>query len=134
MANIEARGHQWLARKKRQHAAVEGLEYERPGRPSILWGATRGRSRFEINRTYGVESLETIDWIGDPEELLLEAEPVKPEPGDLIYETTARERVTYEALPTADDKCWRWTDSYHQRIRVHCKEIDRVPLGEASHA
>lgn len=49
--------------------------------------------------------------------------PVEPARGDLVIRTEDDGDHTYELLDLPNEKSWRWSDAWRQRLRLHTKEI-----------
>lgn len=127
MRNLLALGAAWH-RAQRTTWCSTLVTYERPGVGSCELLAERGRSLFELERDDGfAEQTKTFDWQIAPADLLVTAEPTRPEVGDLIHETTATDTLTYQALSLSGEPPWRWTSAYRERIRLHTKLIRTVP-------
>jgi hypothetical protein len=93
------------------------------------WLATPGTGRAEV----GAEGQATIvgdrrDWLGDPNDLLLNGVPTKPLRGDLIFRDRTGYTLVYEVLPADGENTWSPAGAFDNRIRVHTKLIERRPL------
>lgn len=123
------RAAQHLAAKRKAHLSTL-VEYRRPSQsdaPPLIETellAMRGRTAADIDRGDGfVETTTLFDWIITPDDLRLDSDPVKPEPGDVIVENAADRIVTYEVLPMGNEPCWRYCDGHRASIRIHTKRI-----------
>lgn len=118
----------WLSGQMKTHASV-AVVYRR-GDATVDWDAVIGRTEFEIfdNETASLIKVESRDYIGSAAELVIEDVAVLPEAGDRIEETDADGVVrTYEVLPPAPrTPAWRYSDPYHERLRVHTKLVKKV--------
>jgi len=57
--------------------------------------------------------------VGVMEGITLVYHEIEPKRGDKI----AFNGDVYGVLPSVDKKCWRWSDNYHNKIRVHTKQV-----------
>lgn len=78
---------------------------------------------------YGVDGAAAVatqhDWILDPTKLQLDGDLVLPDAGDLIVTDDGQ---AFVVVFDDAENCWRWTDQYRQRIRVHA--VERSATGE----
>lgn len=51
--------------------------------------------------------------------------PVEPARGDIYVFEQADGEHEYELLDLTGQHCWRWSDQYQQRLRLHTKEITK---------
>jgi hypothetical protein len=118
MADLLLQGAAWLAGQMKANAA-SAVVYGR-GAASLPITATRGRSTFEIqDGSGGLLTVESIDWIIDPDDLVFSGSAVLPQKGDRITAGT----LVCEVLPIGSEPCWRWCDQYRRQMRIHTKAI-----------
>lgn len=112
-------GLQWLSDQLMTHAATL-VTYQR-GQQSVQVPAVIGRSLLKLSDGYGNVRMEWTDrdFIFRTRDLVLDQQPIRPQPGDLIWESNSR----YEVMAPAGEPHWRWSDPYRQLIRVHTKLV-----------
>lgn len=118
------RAASWLANAT-ELAAGEPVKYRR-GAGDCELTAVPGRRLSEDIGADGAAIVSTLhDWIVDPEELVIGGETIKPQTGDIIATASGQ---TFVVVYSDGENCWRWTDQYRQRIRVH--SVERSATGE----
>ena len=113
MADLLQKGAGWLEQMRTEHCSSP-VEYHR-GADTRGVRATFGSTRRESADESGlvIES-RTRDF------LILAAElGILPEPGDLI----AVGGRLHEVMNLPGEGCWRWSDPYHQTLRIHTKDV-----------
>ena len=113
MPDLLQKGAQWLEQMRAEHCSGP-VEYRR-GTLTRGVRATFGSTRRESADESGlvIES-RTRDF------LILAAElGILPEPGDLI----AVGGRLHEVMNLPGEGCWRWSDPYHQTLRIHTKDV-----------
>jgi hypothetical protein len=70
-----------------------------------------------------VESFEAQDFIIQTVDLELGGALITPEPGDQISVTQGSQTFVYEIMAERDEPCWRWSDPYHNAMRIHTKQV-----------
>lgn len=108
--------------------AVSGqtIKYRRSGADTGDITATPARRTSEDYGSDGALIVSTNhDWIIDKSKLVIDSVAIDPQPGDLIVTADGQ---TFVVVPDEAENCWRWTDQFQQRIRVHT--IERLPTGE----
>ena len=124
MTDLLKSGSAWLSGQMKAHAAST-VTYKR-GANSVSIAATKGRSEFEIvgGELADLVRADLSDWIVDADELILASVTVEPQIGDLVEETTGTVKRTYEVMaPAPRTAPWRYSDPYHERLRIHSKLI-----------
>lgn len=113
MADFLESGLAWLSGALRRHASSP-VSYRREGTVKRV-PAIYGRTHYQWLDSSG---LRTGSFVSD---FLIEFADLgfTPKTGDLI---TAGERQ-FKVLPFGADGCWRWSDPYGVRMRIHTKQI-----------
>ncbi|MBR2585436.1 MAG: hypothetical protein IKE64_08415 [Thermoguttaceae bacterium] len=113
MADYLQSGLAWLSGALRRCASSTVI-YRR-GEMSRSVSAVYGRTRYQWLETSG---LRTGSFVSD---FLIEYSELGliPKAGDRI---TAGGRL-FEVLPFGADGCWRWSDPFGLRMRIHTKQI-----------
>ena len=116
------RGSAWLQQQRTKHLTRQ-VTYAR-GADSVQVPATVGRTIFRIDKGYGVlERIEARDYLILAADLVLNAAPILPKPGDQIRETEGGKTFVYEILAPGNEPCWRYSDLYRVTLRIHTKLI-----------
>jgi len=85
------------------------------------WQVTAGETRSEVSTTQGMAvRVRLRDYIGSAAELTDGGISMPPQSGDRI---TDIDGTVYEVNELPAEGCWRWSDQFNQRIRVHTKEV-----------
>lgn len=125
MADLLKTGSDWLCEQLKSHGS-SAVVYKR-GASTVTVQAQRGSSEAERNDTSGlVVEIEQRDYLILAADLVLGGVAVEPQRGDKIEDTDASgvTRV-FEVLPLMQgEPCWRWSDSYFKKFRIHAKQID----------
>jgi len=115
-----AQGQVWLAAKQKAHAS-RPVVYRRGG-ASVTIDATIGKTTFEYTDGYGATIIDqSRDYIVATAELVLGDERTLPLAGDVIEETDAGQRFTYEVTAFGPEPPWRYSDVGRVRLRIHTK-------------
>jgi len=119
MADLLKAGTDWLAAQAREHLS-RPVTYRRGA--TVLTGvpAVVGTSVLRVaDKAGNVRIVRTerdyLIWVGDLAAL------GQPADGDLIDDATDGRR--YEVRPVQSEPAWRYSDSRHQRYRIHCKGV-----------
>ena len=111
MADLLQQGSQWLEQMRTEHCSSP-VEYRRNAEKRSV-RATFGSTRCEVGDGSGLTIVSRIR-----DFLILAGElGILPEPGDVIALGGRR----FEVMDLAGEGCWRWSDPYHQTLRVHTK-------------
>ena len=122
MTDMLAQGAAWLADQQKTFASCP-VVYRRGGASEIVQ-ATLGRSEAEYDDGYGgIVKVQCRDFLIHTADLILGDEPTLPVAGDTIEETTDGQTVIYEVMAFGDEPCFRYTDPYHTRLRIHTKHV-----------
>ncbi len=117
MADLLQKGSQWLERMRTEHCSGP-IEYRRGAQTRgvrATFGSTRRESADESGLV--IES-RTRDF------LILAAElGILPQPGDVIAVGGRR----FEVMDLAGEGGWRWSDPYHQTLRIHTRHTGDEP-------
>lgn len=116
-------GSAWLTGQLKASAA-RSVTYKR-GDESVSLLVMVGRTDFEVfdNETAMLTRVESRDFLFPAADLVIDDAQVLPERGDLIVEVgdDGKSR-TYEVMaPAPRTAHYRWSDPYHERLRVHSK-------------
>ena len=112
--NMLAQANVWLNAQHQKHLTVP-VQYRRRGGQTVEVPAALGRTLFRVEDEYGITiRTESRDFLIAASDL-----NVEPERGDQIIYAG----VCYEVLAPNSEPCWRWSDSFHQTLRIHTKEI-----------
>ena len=63
------------------------------------------------------------DFLFSKSDLMVEGDPFKPTPGDVVRETIDDIEVAYEVANLESDPCWAYDDQLNLRIRVHTRRV-----------
>lgn len=125
MPDLIATGLAWLHAQQRTHVS-RTIVYRR-GVQSVSLPATRSRTEFEQQTTYGdALALHAEDFLVAPADLDFGDGPTEPRPGDLIEVDTNGTAQCHEAAPFGTEPCFRLTDAYGGRYRIHTKHLGPV--------
>lgn len=121
MTNLLQSGIQWLNGTLKASAAVD-VTYAR-GADTVDLMASRGSTRAEVSDGEGNMTLKTVidDWIIDAADLILAGELTEPDDGDEIRLTVGETEYVYTVFPIAGEPCFRPSDAYGTRLRIHTK-------------
>lgn len=123
MTNLLGWGAEWLAAQRTEHLS-RPVTYQR-GADTAEVSATIGRTVFELDNGFGLEKVETRDYLVPVEQLVLAGQPTLPARGDRILESDGTQTFVYEVMSPARDKPpWRYSDPFRQAFRIHTKHID----------
>lgn len=121
MTNLIQSGVEWLNGQLKTNAGTE-ITYAR-GVDSVNLTAVRGTTRAETSDGEGNMTVRTVidDWIIEAAELVLAGELTEPEDGDEIRLTEGEATYVYKVLPIAGEPCFRPSDPFGKRLRIHTK-------------
>lgn len=113
MHDLLRKGIQWMSRKMNA-CASENVVYIRDGREKTV-AAILGQTEYERSDDFG---LKTGAFVSD---FLIEFDNLGfcPRQGDRIIAG----RKEYEVLEFGTEGCWRWSDPFGVRMRIHVKQI-----------
>lgn len=121
MEDMLADGLETMGDWLREFAAKSVVYHQGSG--SVTLAGSRGRSDFGVSSIDGSPILTNVqahDWIFTPTDLVISSASVTPAEGDRIVDGS----VTYLVqAPAQGLPCWRFTDHYRNRVRVHTKRI-----------
>lgn len=122
MADMLARGMEWLTGQLRQHASQE-VTYTLGSLTITAVPATIGESTFERESQDGLRTdVRSKDFLIPTADLQVDGTPVEPEPGALI---TVPGLGTYEVFtPGGSEPAWRYSDPHRTMLRIHTREIE----------
>ncbi len=119
-------GARWLNRQLIAHASREILINDRLTNPTLVINtvATIGKTTFEETDRDGVlTTLDSRDFIVSADSLVdCDGMPVVPQSGWIITDPHNDHR--YEVYAPAGEKPYKRSDSDHQRIRIHTRDLD----------
>ena len=124
MEDMLASGMSFLDQSMRTYAS-KLVTYTRK-RSSIVVPAQSGTSILRINDADGGAIVRTDkDFLISAADLIFLEAATVPHEGDLITEIIGAKTYTYRVeRPTVTDDCWRYSDPYQNRFRIHTKAID----------
>ena len=122
MSDLLEQGQQWLADQLTTHAA-QTVVYARDG-DEVTVPATIGKTTFEHDDGQGtIIRTQVRDYLVDTHLLELGGDTVLPKPGDQIRETEGDTVFTYEVMAIAGEPCWRYSDPFRNKLRIHTKLV-----------
>lgn len=122
MSDLLEKGQQWLADQLTTRAA-QTVVYARDG-DEVSAPATIGQTTFEHDDGQGtVIRTQVRDYLIDTGKLVLAGQTTQPKPGDQIRETAGDTTFTYEVMAIAGEPCWRYSDPFRIKFRIHTKLI-----------
>jgi len=126
MTDMLQEGMAWLAAQRKAHMS-KTVTYKR-GDSSVQIAATPGSTVARLPDAYGMEIRVVMrDYLITAADLVLDGQTVEPEPGDQVEEIIGSKTYVHEVTsPGADEPCWRYSDPYHNTIRVHTKHVETV--------
>ena len=116
-------GAAWLAS---QHAgnSSRAVTYSR-GAVSVSLRACPGKTTFDVDTAFGLEHVESRDFLVMASSLVLAGVAVLPEPGDRIVEVDQGVTYTYEVSAPGQQQPFS-IDTYRQELRIHTKLTERA--------
>lgn len=129
MADLFAKAADFLCRSLRSGGA-RLVQYERDSARCQL-RATPGRSTWEISDGVALVRDESQDFVFSADDLVIPGVgKTEPQAGDKVYDQQDSTTYVYEVMPFGSQvgqrgTSWRYADSYHTRVRVHTREVDR---------
>jgi hypothetical protein len=122
--NLLRKASAWLARTHAQSVS-DSVIYSR-GSTSVRVSAGIGSSNFQFTDSEGfVDHVKTRDFLIRPSELKLDYVPIDPKPGDRIVTDCGD---TYEVMAVNGEPCWRWSDPFQSRFRIHASLINQAEI------
>jgi len=113
MGDLLRQGSQWLEQQRIAHCSSQ-VAY-RHGHLELSVNATFGSTQAEVEDGYGMTmTMQVVDFLINADELGFE-----PAKGDVIVAMG----TAYEVLPIGNEDCWRWSDRYRTRFRIHTKDV-----------
>ena len=123
MTDLLQKGQSWLTDQMTTHAS-QLVTYER-GALAVEVRATIGQTVFEHDDGQGaLIRTQVRDYLIDANRLVLGGETVLPKPGDHIRETADGKTFVYEVMAIAGEPCWRYSDPFRLKLRIHTKLTD----------
>ena len=128
MADLLETGQAWLADQLKTHASRQ-VVYQR-GPQQVAVQATIGRTLLKLDDDYGGIRMEWTDrdFLIQAADLVLGAETITPERGDLVKETVGPLMTTYEVAAYGGEPPWRTSDPFGVVLRIHTKRIESVAV------
>ena len=92
---------------------------------SVSLIATPGDYLFAVSAPIDKARVEWADrdYLIKASLLILNGSQVEPARGDRITETLAGTTCVYELATPTNEPVWRWADTEHVTLRVHCKRV-----------
>ena len=104
------------------HAARQ-VTYERDG-DQVEVPATTGETTFEQDDGQGaLIRVQVRDYLIDTSRLVLGGSVALPKPGDRVRETENGKTFIYEVMSMAGEPCWRYSDPFRLKLRIHTKHV-----------
>ena len=122
MGDLLQTGSNWLESQRHDHLS-HAVTYCR-GAESVELNATVGRTTFEVEREFGVEKVESRDFLIRSQDLVLSGQQVEPCQGDRIKETVGESVLVFEVMAPGDEPPWRYSDPGRKTLRIHTKQVD----------
>jgi hypothetical protein len=122
MTDLLRKGSDWLERMQAKHASQE-VVYCRASSSTAV-PAILGKSEFDVDDGAGsLVRYESRDFLILKEDLKLDEIRIEPLPGDRIVS----ECQQFEVMQIPGQPCWRWSDAYRRRFRIHTKFVGDLP-------
>ena len=122
MGDLLQTGGEWL--QAQRHAQLShAVSYHRGGE-SVELDATVGQTIFEVEREFGLERVESRDFLIRAADLLIGAAVVEPQAGDRIKETVGADVLVFEVIAPGAEPPWRYSDPGRKTLRIHTKRVD----------
>ena len=121
MADLLQTGSDWLEAQRHEHLS-HAVAYCR-GAESVEISATVGQTTFEVEREFGVERVESRDFLIRSADLVLAGQPTEPQRGDRIKETLGGTLAVFEVMAPGNEPPWRYSDPGRKTLRVHTKQV-----------
>jgi hypothetical protein len=126
MGDLLAKGLAWLEAQRHKHL-TQTVTYVRGG-VALEWAATVGRTVFDETDAFGsVHRLESRDYLGRAEDLVIGGEIFEPAAGDQIKEQIGTSVAVYEVMSPGGEPPFRYSDPDHITVRVHTKRVGTEP-------
>jgi hypothetical protein len=126
MGDLLAKGLAWLEAQRHKHL-TRTVSYVRSG-VALEWAATVGRTVFEETDAFGsVHRLESRDYLGRAEDLVIGGDVFEPVAGDQIKEQMGSGVAVYEVMSPGGEPPFRYSDPDHLTVRVHTKRVGTEP-------
>jgi len=121
--NMLQAGSDWLSSQLKMHAS-RPVVYQR-GVREVTVPAVIGRTLMKLDDGFGGVKMEWTDrdFLIQASDLILDGEPIQPQPGDMIRETNGDVTYVYEVMAPGGEPHWRWSDAYHKVKRIHAKQV-----------
>ncbi|MEZ6099984.1 MAG: hypothetical protein R3E01_13530 [Pirellulaceae bacterium] len=128
MTDLLQEGQAWLADQLTTHASQNVVYARDADEVAVL--ATIGKTTFEHDDGQGaIIRTQVRDYLIDAPKLVLAGEAVLPKPGDRIKEVEGGHTYIYEAMAIAGEPCWRYSDPFRLKLRIHTKLVDEEVAG-----
>jgi hypothetical protein len=128
VGDLLQQGAEWLEGQRHEHLS-HAVTYHR-GNEVVELRATVGRTEFEVEREFGVEKVESRDFLIRSADLVLGAQISQPQRGDRIREPIGDQVVIFEVMAPGDEPPWRYSDPGRRTMRIHTKQVDVQRLTE----
>ncbi len=121
MTDLLQTGSDWLEGQRHEHLS-HTVTYCRGGE-SVELNATVGQTTFEIEREFGIEKVESRDFLIRTADLVLGGQVAEPQRGDRIKETVGAAVPVFEVMAPGDEPPWRYSDPGRKTLRIHTKQV-----------
>jgi len=120
MADLLKTGSDWLGQMQQKHAAQPVTCTRQGSAQQVAIDATLGRTDYEVNDEFtGAVTAEAVDFVVPTADLSW-----IPQEGDQFRLTYDDGTVgVYEVMSIPGEGHYRYSDPYHQRLRIHTKKV-----------
>lgn len=116
MPDLLKQGLAWLSQQRTNHMTSE-VSYQRAGQEPLPVPATFGKTEYDVADQTGASiRTQVTDFLMLAEDLGV---LYPPQRGDILI----ADGTQYEVLDLLGDGFWRWSDPYHNTLRIHTKDI-----------
>ena len=125
--DLMANGMSWLTSQLQKNASYPVI-YRR-GSAAIAVCATIGQTMMKLNDGDGGIRMEWTDrdFLIPYASLAFSGNLTTPARGDTIKESRGGTISVYEVYSPGGEQPWRWSDPYHNMLRIHTKLISETP-------
>ena len=124
MGDLLDKASAFLSTMRDRHMAKQ-VVYRR-GTSTVDLPAMIGKTTFEIANQFGVELIESRDFLIAAFALVIDNNATLPADGDRIEEIIGGVVYIYEVSAPAGLAMWAWSDPYRQTVRIHTKKIEET--------
>lgn len=126
MSNKFARGAARLAARQRDETS-EQVHYQ-VGAASVEMPAVLAATTFDVTDANGILTrVDSRDFLILASDLEIDGQRIEPAAGHRIIVGDLDDGQKYEVASVGGADCWRWSDDYRIRYRIHTKHIGAHP-------